>query len=132
VLKTENPEYYWWGKMNTGGDTQGKDIHGMVVYPYEMVDERDRHIVAGRGLNNVIQMLCLVQHVKGENNTERSKRLKLWNLSEEIDNEETEEENEEGTKMDKESGTKANKTGNKTDEDGQSGKESDDESLMDY
>jgi hypothetical protein len=77
-LKTDKPEYYCWGDLNTEEDTTGRDDRGMIVYPYDKVDERDRHILVAEGLELVTQTLCLVQDVSAELIKVRESRLTQW------------------------------------------------------
>jgi hypothetical protein len=118
VLKTENPEYYCWGEMNTDGGVGRTEDRGMVVYPYDDIAEKDRNIVAGRGLNNVVQTFCLLQDVEAEKELDRKERLERWNFSEEMDiveqpDEENQQEDEGNQQQDE--GNQQQDEGNETD-----------------
>jgi hypothetical protein len=89
VLKTDKPEYYCWGVLNTGEDTAGRDDRGMVVYPYNKVAERDRHIVVSRGLEYVTQNFCLVQDVSVERIKDRDARMNEWGFVNELSHQDT-------------------------------------------
>ena len=63
------------GDPNT---TTGGDHCGFIVYPYDKVAERDRHILVGEGLELVTQTLCLLQDVSAEANKDRETRMNDW------------------------------------------------------
>ena len=81
-LKTwlnSDPEYYCWGQMEDCDlASDGKDDRGMIVYPFDKVAGRDRHIVASEPLEAVIQGLCLIKEVSRESYETTCKRLEEW------------------------------------------------------
>lgn len=89
VWKTDTPEYFCWGVLNTEEGTEGRDDRGMVVYPYNKVAERDRHIVVSLGLECVTQTFCLVQDVSVERIKDRDSRMNEWGFVNELSHQDT-------------------------------------------
>jgi hypothetical protein len=81
ALPLGSPEYYCWGEMNVRADPGCRDDRGMVVYPYDSIPERDRHLATSVALDKLMADMCLVQDFLKEKEEERKSRLEQWGLS---------------------------------------------------
>jgi hypothetical protein len=84
ALELGSPEYYCWGEMNVQPGPGRRDDRGMLVYPYESIPVRDRHLSTSFSLDKIMANLCLVQDFLGEQDKERKSRLEKWGLSEDV------------------------------------------------